>query len=468
MIAGTLTVIAARWRMRTGAVAVAWLLLSMWAPSVPPAWRLVPAALADGDSGGHGGGEDGGDHGGNSGPGGGDDGGDDDHSGPGGGDDEGDDGDDDGGSGNSQERGGARDHVRDEVVVANLTESARSDVGRLGFIVLDEQNLPSLDLTVTRLRVPRQMTALAARSLLAARIPDVVVDLNAIYRPQGPVVLPPRDYATKLIGATDVPAGCGQGLRIGLLDTAVDAATPALRGAHIQQRTFLPAGTVPAPTDHGTAIAAILVGQAVEGSGPGLLPNADLAVAEVFAADSSGIPVADVIALVRAFDWFASARTPVLNLSFSGGANALVSLALRRVSADGMTIVAAAGNDGPTAPPAFPAAEPTVLAVTAIDSRSAPYAAANRGDYIDFAAPGVRVWTPGPTPAGSYNTGTSFATPFVTAAAAVRLAAGGAANPGEIADTLARTAIDLGAPGKDPIFGWGLIQLAGACSQPSQ
>jgi hypothetical protein len=74
-----------------------------------------------------------------------------------------------------------RDYVPDEVVVANLGEDAKSDIGSLGFVVLDEQQLASLDLTITRVRVPRRMRAPAARTLLATRYPGILVDLNAIY-----------------------------------------------------------------------------------------------------------------------------------------------------------------------------------------------------------------------------------------------------------------------------------------------
>lgn len=371
-----------------------------------------------------------------------------------------------GATGTAAERNG-RDYVPDEVVVANLGEDARRGVGRLGFVVLDEQELGSLGLTITRLRVPRRMTAPAARTLLTTQYPGVLVDLNAVYRPQGQLVLPPPDYPAKLIGWGQAPDACGEGLRIGLLDTAVDAESPGLRGAQIVQRSFLPAGTEIASTEHGTAIAAILVGRQSAG-GAGLLPGAELAVAGAFGADPDGSPVADVMALVGGLDWLVGSRTAVINMSFAGDANAVVALALRQVTAGHAIVVAAAGNSGPTAPPAFPADEPGVIAVTAVDNRSQPYADANRGDHIDFAAPGVRIWTPGSTAPGSYHTGTSFAAPFVTAAVAARLANGMTADADGIADSLALTAIDLGVPGRDPVFGRGLIQLANPCSQPTQ
>lgn len=370
------------------------------------------------------------------------------------------------GAAGATERSG-RDFVADEVVVANLGDDARSDIGNLGFVVLDEQQLASLGLTITRLRVPRQMTAPTARTLLASRYPGILVDLNAIYRPQGQLSLPPPDYPAKLIGWGHTPAACGRGIRIGMLDTAVDAASPGLSGADIVQRSFLPAGAKTASIEHGTAVAAILVGQR-SGGGSGLLPGAKLVAAGVFGADPDGVPIGDVMALVGGLDWLLGSKAPVINMSFSGDANAIVALALRRVIAAHAIVVAAAGNGGPSAPPAFPADEPGVIGVTAVDNHSQPYADGNRGDYVEFAAPGVRIWTPGPTVAGSYHTGTSFAAPFVTGAVAARLAGGAAADADRIADFLATTAIDLGQPGRDPVFGRGLIQIANPCGQQTQ
>jgi len=359
------------------------------------------------------------------------------------------------------------DFVADEVVVANIDGRIRTAIDRLGFVLLDERRLPSLDLTLARLQVPRTMTAPAARTLLASRFPGIAVDLNALYRPEGILTLPAPDYPARLIGWGQVPTGCGRGLRVGLLDTAVDATMPGLRGADIVQRSFLPSDADAAALEHGSAIAWILVGRH-DGRAGGLLPGAELAVANVFEATQDGPPTADVMALIGGLDWLAERGTPVINMSLAGEPNALVALALRRVMAGHAIVVAAAGNGGPTAAPAFPAAEPGVVAVTAVDSRAQPYPDANRGSYVAFAAPGVRVWTPGPMSSGSYHSGTSFAAPFVTAAAAARLAGGTPPDPARITSALAATARDLGAPGKDPVFGWGLLQATSPCTTLTQ
>jgi hypothetical protein len=196
---------------------------------------------------------------------------------------------------------------------------------------------------------------------------------------------------------------CGRGLRLGLLDTAVDTALPGLGGADIVQRSFLTDKSTAASPEHGSAIAWILVGRGA-GRADGLLPGAELAVASVFAADPDGAPTADVVALVSGLDWLAGRRTQVINMSFAGEPNAVVALALRRAIAGHAIVVAAASNGGATAAPAFPASEAGVIAVTVVDSHALPYADASRGDFVAFAAPGVRVWTPGPTPTGSYHT----------------------------------------------------------------
>src|SRR4029453_5292359 len=128
----------------------------------------------------------------------------------------------------------------------------RAAIGRLGFTVLDERRLGSLRFTITRLRVPPQMTAPAARTLLGNRYPGIPADFNALYRPQGELVLPPPDYPAKLIGWGRVPIDCGRGILIGVLDTAVDMTTPGLRAARIVQRPFLPPGAKTVSTEHGS------------------------------------------------------------------------------------------------------------------------------------------------------------------------------------------------------------------------
>src|SRR5262249_33809400 len=151
------------------------------------------------------------------------------------------------------------------------------------------------------------------------------------------------------------------------------------------------------------------------------------------------------------------------NVSLSGEANDLLALAVRRAAARGTLLVAAAGNGGPGAPPAYPAAYAQVVAVTAVDRAGALLARAHQGDHIALAAPGARLSTPGRNPLGEYQTGPSFAAPFGTAAAALALMDGGPAEPQALKRLLARHSLHLGAAGKNPVYGYGLLKATASC-----
>ena len=141
--------------------------------------------------------------------------------------------------------------------------------------------------------------------------------------------------------------------------------------------------------------------------------------------------------------------------------NALLKSAISTAQQRGMRLVAAAGKPGANSNNGFPARYPGVIAVSAVDTRLRPSRHSIRGEHISFAAPGVGVVVAAPDQQVRLAEGTSFAAPFVTAAFAI---ADRKANVGENSDPVERLAAkakDLGAPGRDSIFGWGLVQFAG-------
>jgi subtilisin family serine protease len=138
----------------------------------------------------------------------------------------------------------------------------------------------------------------------------------------------------------------------------------------------------------------------------------------------------------------------------------------------GVVFVAAAGNGGPAAPPGYPAAYKEVIAVTAVDDRKRSYDYANRGLYIDVAAPGVRIWTALPDNQEGLLNGTSFAAPFVTAIAAVtynRTSLKALVHDGPVpldpkGAMLAAFAIEkLGNGGRNDQYGLGLAKAPSKC-----
>jgi subtilisin family serine protease len=324
-----------------------------------------------------------------------------------------------------------------------------SQAQALGLSVKRRTNLSGLGFVVTTFRVPKDVGS----ALLALRqaLPDVWADANHRFRLMGDET---RSYGRRLIGWSGA-VNCGAGLHIGLVDTAVATDHPQLAGRAIELRTVLPTGVSVAAADHGTATAALLVGRDT-----GLVPGAQLYAASVFRSrDGETDTTAEWVAL--GLDWLAQNGVVVINLSLGGPRNLLIEAAVQRLLESQIAVTAAAGNGGDGAPPVFPAAQAGVIAVTAVDAKMNPYRKANRGDYIAFAAPGVDVWTAAPGRDGVFVSGTSYAAPFVAAAlAATRQSNRKAAWPA-ILEQLQAKARDLGAPGKDRVFGWGLVQARG-------
>ena len=160
---------------------------------------------------------------------------------------------------------------------------------------------------------------------------------------------------------------------------------------------------------------------------------------------------ADVAALVFAFDKLVTAKVDVANLSLAGPDHPALRMAVSKSIQKGLVVVAAVGNGGPAAPPAFPAAYDGVVGVAAVDATGKPYIYSGRGAHVDIAALGIEVDTNG---TGGELAGTSYAAPHVSALLA-SLKQG--ALPGSVDKLLAQYAEDAGAPGRDPVFGMGIL-----------
>jgi subtilisin family serine protease len=144
-------------------------------------------------------------------------------------------------------------------------------------------------------------------------------------------------------------------------------------------------------------------------------------------------------------------------MSFAGPPDPRLRDALAKANNKGMVLIAAAGNAGPNSPPLFPAADPSVIAVTATNANDGLFEGANRGNYIAVAAPGVDILAPAPDGAYQFTTGTSVAAAEVSGVAALLIERNPALTPAEVRKILMDTARDLGPRGRDRDFGAGLI-----------
>lgn len=240
--------------------------------------------------------------------------------------------------------------------------------------------------------------------------------------------------------------GDGSGVLVGILDSGIEA------HAHFDdismERIDLTGSGVSGPgAAHGTAVASIIAGSA------GIAPNAELFVVRVLDEEGLGNSFHVAAGIVRAVD----AGVDVLNLSLGVYQDTQVLReAVRYAAAQGVLMVAAAGNDGYAQLP-YPAAYPQVLAVTAVDAAGRQALFPNQSEVIDFAAPGVGVLTAQEGEGTMLFTGTSAAAPFVTGTLASMLSADGVHSPETVVHVMKRHLDDAGAPGTDPLYGAGVL-----------
>lgn len=351
-----------------------------------------------------------------------------------------------------------------EILVVGAAEGLGEEAGRLGLSVVEHLRLGGIDADLYRVAVPAGHDAGQAVAALRARFPAAGIDLDRVTAPAGAALntdIASGSWARTAIGWEPAAPDCGRGVRIGMIDAAVDVSHPALAGQEIEYRSFHNPDRRPAEAVHGTAIAAMLVGHPSRDGWGGILPGAQLKAANVFEYNEDGQLVGNALALVKAFDWMVEEGVHVVNLSMAGQDNKALRYVIDHARERGLVSVAAAGNWG-RAEPAYPAAYEGVIAVTAFGPGGAIYEKANRGSFIDFAAPGVEIWTAVPH-GGRVQSGTSFAVPYVSAQIAVEIAQGMARDTQAIRRLLQARATDLGAPGRDDDYGWGFVAGAPGC-----
>ena len=205
------------------------------------------------------------------------------------------------------------------------------------------------------------------------------------------------------------------------------------------------------PAPHGTAVASLLVGQ---GEGfESVIPGATLYASDIFCGHGGG----SLSLLALALDWMAREKIPVVNVSLVGAKSILLTGLVRAMTARGFLLVAAVGNDGPTAPPLYPAAYPDVVGVTGVDGKRRVLPEACRGEQVDFAAAGADLKAAAVGGGFDEMRGTSFATPIVAGLLARSLQAPDPAGAREALAALESTALDIGNNGTDPSYGKGLV-----------
>jgi hypothetical protein len=362
-----------------------------------------------------------------------------------------------------------RSYVPDEVLMelaSNTTdETAEALVRRVRLTRLESFDFDLAGTKLYRLRItdPDRRTVPAVIRELE-RMPGVIsASANFIARLQDdtstepakttePNTSPLEQYALAKLQLPQAHAlARGDKILIAIIDGGVDTTHPELAGVIVD--TFDAIGSGEPAHPHGTAVAGAIASQVRL---KGTAPAAQILAARAFGKDR-GNGEGTGFNIAKAINWAVSRKARIINLSFAGSRDPKVEVALKAARARGIVLVAAAGNDGASSAPRYPAADPNVIAVTATDEDDKLFHAAVRGKHIAVAAPGVDLWLP--SVQGTYQeiSGTSFSAAEVSGTVALLLERRPDLDPESVRRTLMTTARDLGPRGIDPQFGAGLV-----------
>lgn len=283
---------------------------------------------------------------------------------------------------------------RGVILMTGVTAKSIEMLRSAGYAV-EREAVEELGLSITRLTVPQGQSLSRALKKVRSIAPEAQTSADNLYFPSG--------SAIALTATALAESGSVRGKAAGLIDGGV-ARHPALSGP-VEQRGF--ARGAPRASAHGTAVASLISGA---GSVRGAAPGAPLLVADVYGDDPAG---GGAFAIARALGWMAARGASVVTVSLVGPDNPLLAGAIRLARDKGVTVVAAVGNDGPAAPPAYPASYPNVVAVTGIDGRGRLLPEAGRARHVDFAAPGADMNAARADGGKGRVRGTSFAAPLV-------------------------------------------------------
>jgi len=252
----------------------------------------------------------------------------------------------------------------------------------------------------------------------------------------------------------------GAGAVVAVVDTGIDASHPDLQGQVLAGYDFVNADDDPQDDHgHGTRMSGIIAAHRDNGAGiAGIAPAAMLLPVKVLDAGGSGAYSDVASGILYAVDHGAR----VLNLSLAGPVKSdLLQAAVDYATAHDALVVAAAGNEGSSLPD-YPAACAGAVAVGAIDDTDARPAFSNFGAWVSFAAPGVDIVTTSLGGTYASSSGTSPAAAFGSAVFALLFAAEPTLTRSAAIERVQSGAVDLGAHGWDPYYGWGRADAYGA------
>ena len=346
----------------------------------------------------------------------------------------------------------------------SLSDAQTNELARRhGLVRLESQNFPLIGGTIGLFRITgRRAIEVVSRELATeASIRSVQPNFRYVLQEQKAALTEgdPAQYANAKLRLPQAHTlAHGANVTIAVIDSGIDVKHPELANAIADNFDAL--GSKEGPHVHGTGIAGAIVSHArLMGSAP----EARILAIRAFGAAPNGAESTSYV-ILKGLDYAAAHGAQIVNMSFAGPKDALIERGIAATAAKGILMVAAAGNAGPKSPPLYPAANTNVMAVTATDAQDRLFAASNRGSHIAISAPGVDIFLPAPDDKYQMTSGTSFSAAYVSGLAALMLERNPRLKPGEVREILLKTARDLGAPGRDDLFGAGEADAFAAVS----
>jgi subtilisin family serine protease len=334
---------------------------------------------------------------------------------------------------------------------------------RHGLARLESQNFPLIGATIGLFRVTdrRSIETVSREFASDSAVRSVQPNFRYILQDQtaAPTEGDPAQYALAKLRLPEAHTlARGANVTVAVIDSGIDVKHPEL--ANAIAASFDALGSKEGAHVHGTGIAGAIAAHArLMGSAPA----ARILAIRAFGMAANGAESTSFVVL-KGIDYAAAHGAQIVNMSFAGLKDALVERGIAAAAVRGIVMVAAAGNAGPKSPPLYPAANPSVIAVSASDAQDRLFAASNRGGYIAVAAPGVDIFLPAPDEKYQMTSGTSFSAAYVSGLVALMLERNPALKPDEVRAILLKTARDLGAPGRDDLFGAGEADAYAAVS----
>ncbi|HXO68324.1 MAG TPA: S8 family serine peptidase, partial [Bradyrhizobium sp.] len=345
-------------------------------------------------------------------------------------------------------------YINDQIIAEVDTAQADDLARRHRLTRIGSQELPFIDSAVSLFRITDRRSVENVRTELAADASVRSVQLNFRYVLQDQKSVPaegdPAQYALAKLRLPEAHAlSRGANVTVAVIDSGIDVTHPELADAIAE--SFDALGAREGPHVHGTGIAGAIVSHArLMGSAP----KARILAIRAFGAAANGAESTSFV-ILKSLDFAASHGAQVVNMSFAGPKDPLVERGIAAAATKGMVLVAASGNAGPKSPPLYPAANPNVIAVSATDAHDRLFPASNRGGHIAVTAPGVDIFLPAPGGKYQMTSGTSFSAAYISGLAALMMERNPQLKADEVRAILTRTARDLGAPGRDDLFGAG-------------